>query len=92
MNSIKKCIVQFLEEDGGFVWGGVLARAIHDLTGHKEAIVERRARELVREEVLEATYEQVEGKGPKCVKYKVIPFHPNPEIAYNKELRQAELL
>lgn len=92
MNSIKKCIVQFLEEDGNFVWGGALARAIHDLTGHKEAIVERRARELVREGILEAIYEQVEGKGPRCVKYKVIPFQSAPEIMYNEELKQAELL
>lgn len=74
MNSIKSLIIQFLEANYGnkFCWGGVLARAIHDQTGTKESVVERRARELVKSGVLEAVYDQVEGKGAKCVRWRVV--------------------
>ena len=68
-------IIKYLEENYGnkWCWAGVLARAIHDLTGTKESVVERKARYLVREGILEKELAQVEGKGPMCVKYKILP-------------------
>ena len=63
-----------------FCWGGVLARAIHDQTGTKESVVERRARELVKSGVLEAVYDQIDGKGARCVKWRVNPVHTFDDI------------
>ena len=78
--STKQLIIKYLEAEYGnkFCWGGVLARAIHDQTGTKESVVERRARELVKSGVLEAIYEQPEGKGAKCVRWRIKP----PEVVY----------
>lgn len=75
---IKYSIVKYLE-DKGFIFGGVIARAIHDLTGAKEGIVERRMRELAEEGVLERTYEQVEGKGPRVVLFRLMQMHHLPK-------------
>ena len=73
MTSIKEHIIKYLEAEYGnkFCWGGVLARAIHEQTGTKESVVERRARELVKSGVLEAVYDQIDGKGARCVRYRV---------------------
>lgn len=71
--TIKRHIISYLADlQGQFIWGGTLARVIHDRTGHKEAIVERRARELAEAGRIERTYQQVDGKGPKCVMFKYI--------------------
>ncbi len=60
-----------------FVFAGVISRAVHDLTKCKESIIERRCRELAREGKLEADYQQVNGKGPHVVLYRVkIPDRP----------------
>ena len=48
-----------------------MCRKVHEDSGHKEAIIERRARELAKEGKIIASYAQVEGKGPKCVRYEV---------------------
>lgn len=83
--SIKELIIKHLEDNYGnsFCWGGVLARAIHDQTGTKESVVERRARELVKSGILEAVYDQIDGKGAKCVRWRIKPapyeWPPLPE-------------
>ena len=100
MNSIKTIIIKFLEAEYGnkFCWGGVLARAIHDQTGTKESVVERRARELVKSGVLESVYDQVEGKGAKCVMWRIKPapyeWPPLPEefLKTGKIIEQEQLI
>ena len=75
-DTIKSDIVHYLEEQGGWIFGGVLGRTLRELTGHKESIIERRARELVNEGKILNSYEQIEGKGPRCVKYRIAPEMP----------------
>lgn len=91
--TIKQIIIKYLEENYGDKWcfGGALARAIHDITGTKESVVERRARELVQSGVLEKQLVQVDGEGPRVVMYslhKEIPPLVSPVI----ENKQACLL
>ena len=69
LNSIKKQIVQFLEESGEFVWAGKIDDFVRGTFGSKASNVSRRCRELVQVGILEVVYEQVEGKGPRCTKY-----------------------
>ena len=91
MTSIKQIIIQHLEAEyrKSFAWGGVLARAIHDLTGTKEAIVERRCRELVKSGLLEAIYEKVNGEGHSCVRYRIAKILP--QVALTEEVNQTNL-
>lgn len=70
--TIPEQIIRYIEEQGGWVWGGTLCRAIHDLSGHKESVIERRARELVEYGFLDKELVQVDGKGPKCVRYRIV--------------------
>ncbi len=81
--TIPHSIIKWLEEKtptpvlgNTYVFGGVLARAIHDLTGAKEDVICRRLREMANEGVLEKTYEQVGGKGPRVVMYRLAPIKP----------------
>lgn len=73
--SIKENIIQFLEQNYGDKWcfAGKIDDYIRDLKGSKASNVSRRCRELVKSGVLEVIYEQVEGKGPKCAKYRIVP-------------------
>ncbi len=71
--TIKHDIIKYLEGHGHFVYGGSIARNIHELRGCKESVVERRCRELAEEGVLEKAYEQVDGKGPRVVMYRLAP-------------------
>lgn len=66
-------IIKYLETQNGFQFGGKIARAVHDTTGVKESVVERRMREMWEDEILEKTYEQVNGKGPKVVLFRIRP-------------------
>ena len=72
MNSqtIKAEIIHYLE-DKDWIFGGVLGRSIHEITGSKESIIERRARELAEDGKILKDYEQIEGRGPRCVKYRI---------------------
>ncbi len=74
-------ILKHLDTQKSFVFAGLIARTIHDLTGAKESVVERRLRELYASGRLERTYERVGGVGPSCVLYR-IKLHTN-----EKELR-----
>ena len=69
MHTIKDTILENLSYEH-YVWGGKVARTVHEITGAKESVVERRCRELVEEGKIEVEYEQVEGKGPHCVMYR----------------------
>jgi len=55
-------IIKYLKAEYGdkFCFGGKLARAIHELTGTKESVVEKRARELVESGLLEKQLVQKE--------------------------------
>ena len=68
--TINSQIIKYLKENGKS-WGGPMCRKVHEDSGHKEAIIERRARELARARLIIAEYEQVDGKGPKCVRYRI---------------------
>lgn len=88
--TIKKQILLLLEVrriahcDDTYIWAGPLARAIHEATGAKESIIERRCRELEEDGFIEKVKEQVDGKGPWCVKYraKIEPAYSSykPEV------------
>lgn len=69
--SIKYEIVKELEQHNDYVFGGTLARELGYRLKHKESVIERRARELVNEGVIEKTFTQVDGKGPHVVQYRI---------------------
>ena len=71
MESTKALVIKKLEESGDWIFSGKLARIIHELTGTKESVVERRARELVRAGVIERELVQVEGTGPRVVRLRI---------------------
>ena len=83
-NTIKISVIKYLEENHrGWVWAGVISRAVHELTGHKESVIERHGLRKLREEgVLEVEYAQIDGAGPKCARYRIIPDNlcENPTI------------
>lgn len=85
--SIKENIIQFLEQNYGDKWcfAGKIDDYIRDLKGSKASNVSRRCRELVKSGVLEVIYEQVEGKGPKCAKYRVVNNMVEIKETYNRE-------
>ena len=72
--SCRQETTKYLEANEGFQWAGSISRAVHELTGQKESIVERRLREYENEGLLIKTYEQVNGQGPKCVLYRLKPL------------------
>ena len=75
MNSIKQIIIRYLEAEYGdkWCWAGKIDDHIRNSLGSKTSNVSRRCRELVKSNLLEVCYEQVDGKGPKCCKYRVKP-------------------
>src|SRR3990167_9852265 len=66
-------IIKHLEDNYGkdWVFGGRLAREVHELTGTKESVVERRCRELENAGILEKQLVQVEGQGARVVQYRI---------------------
>ena len=95
MESTKALIIKELEANGDWIFSGKLARIIHEITGTKESVVERKARELRKAGVLEVVYEQVEDQGPKCAKYRIaqveVPIKgivdsKTERVIYQKEL------
>ena len=68
--TIKQTIHEHLLKEGAS-WGGTICRAVHDILGTKEAVVERRLREMFNEGLLDRCYKQVEGVGPACVRYRI---------------------
>ena len=87
----KQIIIQYLEEQGGYVWAGNIDDYIRSVKGSKASNVSRRCRELEKSGVLEVVYEQVDGKGPKCAKYCVIELLPQWQPT-EEEHRQNSLL
>jgi hypothetical protein len=73
MTSIKTIIIKHLEEEYGnnWCWAGKIDDYIRNLIGSKASNVSRRCRELVKSGILDVCYEQVDGKGPRCAKYRV---------------------
>lgn len=69
MKTAKEMILEYLSYDQ-YTWGGKMARELCQRTGHKESVIERRARELVNAGLVETDYRQVDGKGPNCVMYR----------------------
>ena len=53
--SIKSFILQYLD-DKSWVFGGVLCRAIHEICGSKEGVIEKNARELAIDGKLDRRY------------------------------------
>lgn len=88
----KQLIIQKLEEDGGWVWAGKLAREIHEITLQKESVIERRCRELVELNFIEKELAQVGGEGPRCVRYKIIRQVPIKSFIPSKEPLQTQLI
>ena len=81
--SITECIVGVLA-DGEFMFGGLLARRVHEMTGSKEGNIERICRGMAEEErelkdgtiekldpALERAYQQIGGKGRAYVMYRI---------------------
>ena len=78
-------IIKHLEDNYGKDWifGGRLAREIHELTGTKESVVERRCRELENAGILEKQLVQIEGQGARVVQYRIIERIPTmAEVGY----------
>lgn len=73
--TIRNHIIQYLSK--GPDWGGTICRAVHDLTKSKEAVIERRLREMAEEGLLDKCYRQVGNTGPHCVRYRL---HQKPVI------------
>ena len=69
--TIKISVIKYLESQGP-TFGGKMARELARELEHKESVIERRARELVQAGVLKADYVQIDGAGPRCVKYSVV--------------------
>ena len=76
-NTIKISVIKYLEANHGtnWCWSGIISRAVHEETGHKESVIERHGLRKLREEgILEVDYAQVDGSGPKCSRYRVKPL------------------
>ena len=73
MNSIKQIIIKYLEAEYGdkWCWAGKIDDYIRNTLGSKASNVSWRCRELVKSDMLEVCYEQVDGKGPKCARYRI---------------------
>ncbi len=71
LQSVSGSILEFLKGKD-YVFGGVIDDYIRSRFGHKASNCGRRCRELVQDGLLEATYEQINGKGPRVVKYRLI--------------------
>src|SRR3990167_10651500 len=79
-NTIKISVIKYLEANHGtnWCWSGIISRAVHEETGHKESVIERHGLRKLREEgILEVDYAQVDGSGPKCSRYRVKPLDPH---------------
>jgi len=76
-NSIKIEIIKYLEEQGGWVFGGVLERTIGDQMLCKPSNVSRRCRELVQAGTVDSSKVQIDGKGPYVVRYGIFPKQVN---------------
>ncbi len=79
--SINSNIIRYLE-GRDFTFEGSVARAVHDVLGTKEDCISRRLREMYNAGLLEKTYEQIDGKGPRCVLYRLSEYIA-PREAYN---------
>ena len=77
MTSIKQEIIKYLEGQGGWRFGGQIDDYIRDLFGSKAGNVGRRCRELAQAGTLEASYVQIDGKGPHVVRYRINKEQPN---------------
>lgn len=69
----KDTILRFLKDTYGHEgeWAGVISRRVHEITGTKESIVERRMRELVNEGKLDVCYKKISEMGPRCARYRI---------------------
>ena len=74
--SIKQLIIKYLEEQGGWVFGGKIEDYIRGLVGAKASNASRRCRELQNSGFLESRKVQVEGVGPWVVQYRIKSKEP----------------
>lgn len=72
METIKTEIIKYLEERGTWIMGGTLEREVGASMEVKNSNVGRRCRELVEAGTIERGLIQIDGKGPNCVRYRVI--------------------
>ena len=72
MDTIKQEVALYLSDKPKYIAAGKIARVVHEKTLHKEAIIDRRLREMRAEGTLESTKFQVDNKGPWCVAYRLV--------------------
>ena len=91
-DTIPQQIIRYLEENGES-WSGPMCRTVHDQSGHKEGIIERRAREMSAIGKIIPVKAQVNGEGPWCVKYKLPPMQkPDQSMHWRPEILKAKLI
>lgn len=86
---VKQYIIQYLEESGDWVYGGILEDTIRSMLGAKASTVSRECRTLAGKGVLQNQLVQVNGKGPKVVMYRINTEFLN--LTQGKERRQEQL-
>mgnify|MGYP001616135655 CR=1 FL=1 len=72
MDSLKQLIIKYCEGKGGWVYGGQIEDMIRSEYGNKASNASRRCRELVNSGILEKSLVQIDGKGPKVVRYRAV--------------------
>ena len=92
-DSIKQLIIRKAESHGSWFFGGQMEDFIRQEVGAKASNASRRMRELVEVGILEHEYAQIEGKGPRVVRYRIVRKTPQiSQILPHKPLEQARLL
>ncbi len=80
-DSIKNKILNFLQENPGWQYGGVIEDFIRSTDGHKASNASRRARELEDEQKVESRYVRIPGVANLVVQYR-LKIHPLEEELY----------
>src|SRR3990167_8168835 len=95
--TIKESIIQFLEENPDWQFGGAISRAVAQIHECKESNVERRQRELEDEGKIESRYvTNPNGHGNKVVQYRIYTqkpensMHWRPEYLKEKTIRESQ--
>src|SRR3990167_2074171 len=97
--TIKESIIQFLEENPDWQFGGAISRAVAEIHECKESNVERRQRELEDEGKIESRYVvNPNGKGNKVVQYHlseirvpIVGTVENEEVHFRPEFLKRKL-
>lgn len=71
--TLKETILSYMSTTYGAKgeWAGKLCREIHEITKSKEAIIERRMRELAEDKLLDKCHAQINDKGPHYTRYRL---------------------